>query len=84
MFYQTQTARWPFLSLMTLTGDLQAQPSEGPNTSSMGIWRKSVQWFPRYFTHKPKKTPQTDCAKNRTLLQFTACGKNTQLACKTY
>jgi len=59
----------PFLSLVTLTFDLyldlQTRPSEGPNTSSVWIWRKSVQRFPRYFIHKPKKT-QTDGAKNRT------------------
>ena len=34
----------PFLSLVTLTFclDLETRPSEGPNTSSMWIWRKSV------------------------------------------
>jgi len=33
-----------FLSLVTLTFDLDLQtcPSEGPNTSSMWIWLKSV------------------------------------------
>jgi len=30
------------LSLVTLTFDLQTRPSEGPNTSSVWIWRKSV------------------------------------------
>ena len=46
-----------FLSQVTLTFDLylQTRPSEGPNTSSMWIWRKSVQWFPRYFIHKQEK-----------------------------
>jgi len=58
MFYQTQTARkiMPFLSLVTLTFDLDFQTrfSKGLNTSSMRIWRKSVQQFPRYFIHKQK------------------------------
>jgi len=55
-----------FLSLVTLTFDLdlQTRPSEGQNTSSMSIWRKSVHRFPRYFIHKRKT--QTDGAKNRT------------------
>jgi len=60
MFYQTQTARrpqkepkMPFLSLVTLTFDLDIQtyPRKGPNSSSLWIWRKSVQRFPRYFIH---------------------------------
>jgi len=59
----------PCLSLVTLTFDLwpwlSNSASEGPNTSSVWIWCKSVQRFPRYFTHRQKK-PQTDCAKNRT------------------
>jgi len=44
----------PFLSLVTLTFDLglQTSPSEGLNTSSMWIWRKSVQQFPIYFIQK--------------------------------
>jgi len=28
--------------------DIQTRLSEGPNTSSLWIWRKSIQWFPRY------------------------------------
>jgi len=54
------------LSLVTLTFDLdlQTHPSEESNTSSVWIWRKSVQQFLRYLTHKQK--PQTDGAKNRT------------------
>jgi len=48
-----------------LTFDLQTRPSEGPNTSFVWIWRKSVQQFRRYFIHKQKT--QTDGAKkNRT------------------
>jgi len=45
-----------FLFLVTLTFDLdiQTRPSEGPNTSFVRIWRKSVQPFPRYLIHKQK------------------------------
>jgi len=55
----------PFLSLVTLTFDLniQTDPSEGPNTSSLWIWSKNVQRFPRYFIHKTKKSqtaPKTE------------------------
>ena len=32
--------------------NLQTRPSKGPNMSSVWIWRKSVQLFPRYLTHK--------------------------------
>jgi len=55
-----------FLSLVTLTFDLnlQTRPREGPNTSSVLIWCKSFQRFPRYFIHKQKT--QTDGVKNRT------------------
>jgi len=50
----------PFLSLVTLTFnlDIQTPPNEGPNMSSMWIWCKSVQQFWRYFIHK-QKTSQT-------------------------
>ena len=49
------------LSLVTLTFDLniQTHPSEGSNTSSMWIWRKSVQRFQSYFIHKQTKESQT-------------------------
>jgi len=50
--------------------DLQTQPSEGPNTSSVWVWRKSVQHFPRYFIHKQKKSQH----QKQSLTQFTACG----------
>ena len=53
---------WPWP--LTFNFDLQTRPSEGPNTSSVWIWRKSVQRFLRYFI--PNKNPQTDGAKNRT------------------
>jgi len=56
-----------FLSLVTLTFVLwpwhSNSPSEGPNTSSVWNWRKSVQRFPRYFIHKKA----TDSGINRTL-----------------
>ena len=56
----------PFLSLVTLTFDLDIQTptSEGPSMFPLCIWRKSVQRFPMYFIHKQKIT---DSAKNRTL-----------------
>jgi len=41
-----QRSRSPFLSLVTLTSDLQTRPSEGPIMSSMWFWCKSVQRFP--------------------------------------
>jgi len=42
-----------FLSLVTLAIelDLQSRLSEGPNKSSVWVWRKSIQRFPRYFMH---------------------------------
>jgi len=43
--------------------DLQIRPSEGPNTSSLWISRKSIQWFRGYFIHKQKSHSD----KNRTL-----------------
>jgi len=52
---------------LTFDLDLQTRLSEGPNTSSMCIWRKSVQRFPKYFIYKQnKQKPQTDGAENRT------------------
>jgi len=49
--------KMPFFSLVTLTSDLdpQTRPSEEPNTSSMRIWRKSVQQFPEIFHTQTKK-----------------------------
>ena len=52
--------------------DIQTRPSEGPNTSTLWILRKSVQRFPRDLSHKQKVT---DTTKNRTLL---ACGNYLQ------
>ena len=45
-----------FLSLVSLTFDLdiQTRPSEGRNTSSLGISHKSVQQFPRYLIRKQR------------------------------
>jgi len=65
------------LSLVKLTFDLdiQTRPSEWPNTSSLWIWRKSVQPFQRYLIHKQTKKWQT--APKQNLMQFTACGKKT-------
>jgi len=57
--------KMPFLSLVTLTFDVQTRPTEGPNTSSAWIWCKPVQLLPRYFIRKRKKL-QTNDAKNRT------------------
>jgi len=53
--WREYTAR--FLSLVTLTLDLdiQTRPSEGTNTSSLWIWYKSIQRFPRYLIHKQNK-----------------------------
>ena len=45
--------------------DLQTHPSEGPNTSSVWIWRN------RYFIHKQKNTDWRRQKQN--LPQFTAC-----------
>jgi len=41
-----------------IDADLQTRPGEGPNTSSVWIWRKSVQRFRRYFIHKQKSRRQ--------------------------
>jgi len=49
-------AVFPALSLAILTFDIQTCPSEGPNTSSMWLWRKSIQPFRRYLRHKQKKS----------------------------
>jgi len=53
-----------FLFLVTFYLDIQARPSEEPNTFSLWIWPKSVQRFPRYFIHKkPQTAPKTEpCA----------------------
>jgi len=62
-----------FLFLVTLTYDLdiQTRPSEGPNVSSLLIWRKSVQRFPVYLMHKPRKMKKSQRYKNRTLRAVT-------------
>jgi len=56
-----------FLSILTwMFGlDLETRPCEGPNTSSLRNWSKSIQRFPRYFIHKQKEV--TDSNKNTTL-----------------
>ena len=73
MFYQTTVRtppKWPKIAFLawwpwalTFDLDLQTRPSEGPNTSSLWIWCKSVQRSPRYFIHN-KKT-QIDGAKKQ-------------------
>jgi len=53
---------WPWP--LTFDLDIQTRSSEGPDTSSVWIWRKSVQQFPNIsYTNKNV----TDSAKNRTL-----------------
>jgi len=66
----------PFLSLVTLNFDLdfKTRPGEGPNVSTVWIWRRSVQRFPRYFIHK-RKTAEWRRQKQN-LPQFRACGNN--------
>jgi len=65
----------PFLSLVTLTFDLWPWRStlseRGPNTSSVWIWRKSVQRARRYFIHKQKSYRRR---QKQNLTQFIACG----------
>jgi len=65
----------PFLSLVTLTFDIDIQtcPSKGPNMSSLWIQCKSVQQFPRYFIHKQKSHRQRP---KQNLMQFTVCGNH--------
>jgi len=69
--------KMPFLSLVTLTFDLdiQTRPSEGPNTnsSSLQIWCKSVQQFRDISCANKKKSAP---APKQNLTQFTACGNN--------
>ena len=45
--------------------DLQTRPSKGQNTSSMGIWCKSVRQFPTIF-HTQTKTHRLTAPKNGT------------------
>jgi len=61
---------WPWP--LTFDLDLQTRPSQGPNTSSVWSWPKSVQRFPRYFIHKQKPTDWRRQKQNPP--QFTACG----------
>jgi len=65
--------RSAFLCVVTLpwrlTFDLDNQtlPREGPNTSSVRIWRKSVQRFPRYLIHNKTKTKSQPALKTEPL-----------------
>ena len=61
---------WPWP--LTFNFDLQTRPSEGPNTSSLWIWCKSVQWFSRYFTYKERSHRQR---RKQNLTQFTVSGE---------
>jgi len=45
-----------FLSLVILTFDLQTRLSEGPKTSSVWIWLKSIQRFPQIIHTQTKTT----------------------------
>jgi len=60
---------WPWH--LTFDLDLQIRPSEGPNTYTVWIWRKSVQLFRIYFIYKQKSHRQR---QKQNLTQFTACG----------
>jgi len=51
---------WPWP--LTFDLDIQTLPCERPNTSSLWIWRKSVQRFPRFEAQTKKKV--TDGAKS--------------------
>ena len=62
---------WPWP--LTFDLDIQTRPSEKPNTTSVRIWRKSVQQFATYLKHRQK---DIDGAKNRTL----PCGNYTDSA----
>jgi len=59
---------WPWP--LTFDLDIQTRPIEGLNMSSLWIWRKSDQRFPRYFIHKQKSHRQR---QGQNLTQFTAC-----------
>jgi len=50
---------WPWS--LTVDLDIQTHLSEGRNTSSLWIWRKSVRRFPWYFIRKKSQTaPKTE------------------------
>jgi len=82
MFYQNKPPggrrkgrKMPFVSLeaLTLDLDLQSHPNEGPNTSSLWIWHKSIQRFTRYFIHKQNSHRPH---QKQNLPQFSACGND--------
>ena len=75
------TARFLSLWPRSLTFDLgiQTLPSERSNTSSLWIWRKSVQRFQRYVTNKQnekKNEKVTDGAKKQNLRSSLLAVKN--------
>jgi len=43
---------------LTSDPDIQTRPIEGPSTSSMWIWHKTVQRLSRYVIHKQTETSQ--------------------------
>jgi len=53
---------WPWS--LTFDLDIQTHPRGEPNTSSLWIWCKSVQHFPRYLIHKQKKLEAKDVLPN--------------------
>jgi len=60
---------------LTFDLDIQTRPSEGPNTSFMWIWRKSVQRLPTYSISYANKNTDWRC-QNRTFRSLHACGNN--------
>jgi len=70
---------------LTFDPDIQTRPSEGPNTSTMGIWRKSVQPFPKYFIQKQKKQNEqvTDRAKKKPYLHAVTTSMHTPIVTYT-
>jgi len=61
--WPSQRAFYLILSYLACDSDIQTHPSERPNTSSMWLWRKSAQWFPRYFIHKQTNKEVTTSSK---------------------
>jgi len=52
MFFQTKRTQAAEIDL-----DLETCPSKGPNTYSVLVCRKSIQWFPRYLPKTPFFVP---------------------------
>ena len=58
-----------------LDRDIQTHPSDGLSTSSLWIWRKSVQPFLRYLIHKQTQKNKTHFSQTA-LKQNLTCGNN--------